>query len=226
MILLESASQIIAATTYFLDELSVSDINESVEFFVSSKLPNIDKGDISFFKHVKKETLIFDAAFRTKMNIEFQQLVQRDYILLSRYSLIKFFGNEKIMYCNLSSFSARETFPNFKNYLTFVRGEDPMLDIGINKNSIIRWLLKFLRDLPLTYTERQIICYELKQLSTFFDLQVAEDKLFEILKVSQLTITDRSYQDLLEEVSDFGFSLWKSYFKRRPNLFYQYGENS
>ena len=129
------------------------------------------------------------------------------------------------MYCNLSSFSTRETFPNFNDYLAFVRGEHSMLDIGIDKHSIIRWCLKCLRNILLTHTERQIICYELKQLSVFFELQISEDKLFEILNISQLNITDKTYQELLESVCDVGFLLWKSYFKDKPNFFYQCGVN-
>jgi hypothetical protein len=189
-------------------------------------LPNLNQCISSSFNHINKEIVIFDAAFRSKTNVEFQQLVQRDYILLSRYRLIQFFGNEKIMYCNLSSFSARETFPDFNDYLTFVKGENELLDIGINKHSMIRWCLKLLRDLPLTDEERQIICYEIKQLSAFFELEVPEDKLFEILKISQLNVTEKNYQEILENISDFGFSLWKSYFKQKANLFYQYGDNS
>jgi hypothetical protein len=225
MVSFESASCAIATLTYFLDELSASDSNESIICFISRKLPNVDKSVKSAFNHVEKELFIFDAAFRCKTNVEFQQLVQRDYILLSRYYLIRFFGNEKIMYCNLSSFSARETFPAFNDYLTFVKGENPMLDIGINKHSLIRWCLRLLRGLPLTNVEKQIVCYELKQLSSFFNLELSDDKLFDILGISQLDVTEKNYQDLLENVCDFGFSLWKSYFKQKPNLFFQYGGN-
>ncbi|HAX75871.1 MAG TPA: hypothetical protein DCY88_08545 [Cyanobacteria bacterium UBA11372] len=206
-----------------MDELCSG--NESFLVFISCKLPDLTEIEKQFFSHIDKKTLIFDAAFRTKTNIEYQLLVQRDYILFSRYAVIRSFGNEKQTYCNLSAFSARETFPDFNKYMNFVRGEDSILDLQISSQSLIRWLLKCLRNVSLDELEKQLICYEIKQLANYLELQIPEDKLFDILNVEQLNITcQSSYEKILQEICDLGFLIWKSYFRIKPNLFYQYGE--
>ena len=136
MLSVSSATQVIATSTYYIDELCGGE--ESFLGFISRKLPDLRETEKQFFGHIDKKTLIFDAAFRAKTNVEYQLLVQRDYILFSRYAVIRAFGNEKHTYCNLSSFSARETFPDFNKYTNFVRGEDPILDIQISGQSLVR----------------------------------------------------------------------------------------
>jgi len=222
MISANSTAQIIAISNYYIDELSTN--SESLLMLLDRKLPNLGKSEKSFFGHVDKKKLIFDAAFRTKTNVEFQLLIQRDYVLFSRYLAIKFFGDEKKMYCSLSAFSARETFPDFERYTNFVRGEDLILDLDIGGQSLIRWILKCSSNLSLSELERQIVCYEIKQLTDYFHLQIPEKKLLDILKLSSSDITHQSYGNLLETVCDFGFSIWKSYFRTKPNFFYQCGE--
>ena len=88
-------------------------------------------------------------------------------------------------------------------------------------------MLKCLRNVSLSESERQIICYEIKQLADYCDLQIPEDKLFDILKLTQLDITSQSYYaKLLQDVCDFGFLIWKSYFRSKSNFFYQYMEGN
>jgi hypothetical protein len=220
MLSVDSATQVIATSTYYIDDLCGGD--DSFLEFISRKLPDLTESEKQFFGHIDKKTLIFDAAFRTKTNVEYQLLIQRDYILFSRYAVIKYFGNEKQTYCNLSAFSARETFPDFNKYINFVRGEDPILDLGISGQSLVRWILKCLRNVSLSELQRQIICYEVKQLADYCDIQIPEDKLFDILKLIRLDIINQSsYAQLLEEVCDFNFLIWKSYFRSKPNYFYQ-----
>lgn len=224
MLSVDSATQVIATSTYYIDELGGGD--ESFLEFINRKLPDLMESEKQLFGHIDKKTLIFDAAFRTKTNVEYQILVQRDYILFSRYAVIRAFGNETQTYCNLSAFSARDTFPDFNKYINFVRGEDPILDIGISCQSLIRWILKCLRHVSLSELERQIICYEIKQLADYCDLHIPEDKLFDILNIAHLDITNQSsYAQLLENLCDFGFLIWKSYFRIKSNCFYQHGEN-
>lgn len=223
MISVDSATRVIATSTYYVDDLYASD--ESFLQFIGRKLPDLKESEKKFFRHIDKKKLIFDAAFRTKTNIEYQVLVQRDYVLFSRYAVIKFFGNEKHTYCSLSAFSARETFPDFEQYINFFRGENPILDLGISSQSLVRWILKCLHNISLSDLERQIIGYEIKQLVDFFDLKVPEDNLLEILGLSKLDITDQSsYAQLLQDRGDFSFLIWKSYFRKKPNYFYEYGE--
>jgi hypothetical protein len=223
MLSFDSATQIIATSTYYIDDLCGSE--ESFLEFINGKLPYLTDSEKPYLGHIDKKTLLFDAAFRTKSNVEYQLLIQQEYILFSRYAIIKYFGNEKKAYCNLSAFSTREIFPDFDKYIKFVRGEDPILDIGISGQSLVRWILKCLRNVPLGELERQIICYEINQLADHCQLQVPEDKLFDILKLRQLNIISQSsYAQLVEQISDFGFLIWKSYFRGKPNYFYQQRE--
>ena len=225
MLSVNSATEIIATYTYYIDELCSSD--ESFLIFISRKLPYLMESEKKCFSHINTKTLIFDAAFRVKTNIEYQLLIQRNYILFSRYAVIRTFGSEKDAYCHLSAFSARETFPNFRDYINFIRGESPILDIQISGQSLIRWILKCLRDVSLTEAERQLVCYEIKQLANYFYFQIPEHKLFDILNITQLNINcQSSYDKILQAIDDIGFLIWKSYFRIKSNLFYQYeGKN-
>jgi hypothetical protein len=222
MLSVDSATQIIATYSYYIDDLCGAD--DSFFEFINSKLPYLTDIEKQSIGHLDKRKLIFDTAFRTKTNVEYQLLIQRDYILFSRYAVIKHFGNEKKAYCNLSAFSARETFPDFYNYIKFVKGEDPIIDVGISGSSLIRWIIKCIRNVHISELEKQIICYEIKQLADFFNFTLAEEQLFDILNVTQLDIINQPcYAQLLQDVCDFGFLIWKSYFRGKPNYFYQPG---
>jgi hypothetical protein len=220
MLSLKSASLVIAASIYYADELCDSD--ETFEQFINRKLPELENSERQSFRYVSKDRLIVDYAFRTKNNVEYQLLIQRDYILFSRYATVRTFRDERKAYCNLNGFFTRSIFSSLNEYTEFVKGNCGTLDMGISGKSLVQWMIKYLSKDSLSNLEKQVICYEIKQLVEFCGLDLLDDTLFNVFGISHLKINNSSlYNEALQEIYDIGFLIWKSYFKSKSHYFYQ-----